>query len=242
MKKHILVILSMLIFSTGLACVEAKTVSNPTVNSAIKMYKAQNYSQCYNTLSDVVQRDPSNVLAYYYLAMSAAQIGKRKEAIENYSRVLTLSSDPQLSRYAEKGKRCLETPEMCHEESVETELDKFIQGSYGNGFSETVQSQYEKMQIDSLKREINNNKDIEPQKFKDYKDFSSQAPTNDEIVNALRTLQRAGLSDVNNFSELSLLNNSRGNSDMLLNMFSAKDAAAFSPQLIQSLLTNQMGF
>ena len=240
MKKQILVILSVLICSMGLTCVEAKTNSNATVNSAIRMYKAQNYSQCYNTLTNIVQQDPSNALAYYYLAMSAAQIGKKSEAIENYNKVLTLSTDPQLERYAKKGKRCLENPIQCNEETVETELDKFIQGPYGSGFSDEVRSDYEKQLIDNMKREINRNKDIAPQKFKDYKDFSSQAPTNDEIVNALRVLQRAGLTNIGNNSELSLLTGSRSENDILLNMLTGQGTSTMSPQVIQSLLTNQM--
>ena len=45
-------------------------------------------------------------------------------------------------------------------------------------------------------REMNRGNDVEPQKFREYKDFSGEVPTNDEIVAALRTLQRAGLSDI----------------------------------------------
>ena len=97
-----------------------------------------------------------------------------------------------------------------------------------------------KQLIDNMKREINRNKDIAPQKFKDYKDFSSQAPTNDEIVNALRVLQRAGLTNIGNNSELSLLTGSRSENDILLNMLTGQGTSTMSPQVIQSLLTNQM--
>ena len=243
MKKHILAVLSVLICSMSLVCVDAKSTSNPTVSSAIKMYKAQNYSQCYDALSIVVKNDPSNALAYYYLAMASAQIGKRDEAIQNYEKVLSLAPDPQLERYAAKGKRCLETPEQCNEESVETELDKFIQSSYGTGLSDVVRSDYEKQKIENLMREMNRGKDVEPTKFKDYKDFSSQAPSNDEIVAALRVLQRAGLTNVagvNGVSELSLLTGSQNENAALLNMLTGKGTSNLSPQVIQSLLTNQM--
>ena len=93
-------------------------------------------------------------------------------------------------------------------------------------------------------REMNRDGDVTPQKFRDYKDFSSEVPTNDEIVAALRVLQRAGLSDVlnNNVNEMSLLtgNNELNNNNAMLNMLMGSGNSSLSPQVIQSLLTNQM--
>ena len=138
------------------------------------------------------------------------------------------------------------SPERCHEEENVDEFDEFVKKPYGSGFSEAVRSDYEKHKIENLMREMNRKNDIEPQKFKNYKDFSSEAPTNDEIVAALRVLQRAGLSNTvmgnNNLSELSLLTGGNQNSnDVLLNMLTGRSSdSALSPQVIQSLLTNQM--
>ena len=93
-------------------------------------------------------------------------------------------------------------------------------------------------------REMTRGNDVTPQKFKDYKDFSSEVPTNDEIVAALRVLQRAGLSDVlnNNVNEMSLLtgNNETNSNNAMLNMLMGNGNSSLSPQVIQSLLTNQM--
>ncbi len=246
MKKHILVLLSVLICSASIAMVDAKTAATPEVNQAIKMYKSQNYALCYKTLKDVTEKDPSNALAYYYLAMSAAQMGKREEAIENYTKVLSLSPGGQLYKYADKGRNCLTSPERCHEDENVDEFDEFVKKPYGSGFSEAARSDYEKHKIENLMREMNRKNDIEPQKFKNYKDFSSEAPTNDEIVAALRVLQRAGLSSTvlggSNMSELSMLTGgNQNNNDMLLNMLTGRNSdSALSPQVIQSLLTNQM--
>jgi len=249
MKKHILVLLSVLICSVSVAMVEAKTAATPEVNQAIKMYKAKNYAQSYKTLKLVTEKDPSNALAYYYLAMSAAQIGKRDEAIDNYTKVLSLTQHGQLNKYAEKGRTCLQFPERCHEDPAEQldELERFIKRPYGSGFSDEVRSDYEKQKIENLMREMNRGKEVAPQKFKDYKDFSSEVPTNDEIVAALRVLQRAGLENMvlgnNNISELSMLtgNQDINNNEMLLNMLTGRNnSSSLSPQVIQSLLTNQM--
>lgn len=247
MKKQILTILAVIICSMSMACVEAKTSATPAVNAAIKLYKAKNYSECYNSLKQVVAKDPSNALAYYYLAMASAQIGKKDEAIDNYAKVINLSQPgTQLEKYATKGKVCLETPDQCNaEEEQQTALDKFINRSYGSGFSIPVRSDYEQQKIENLMREMNRGKDVEPAKFKEYKDFSSSAePTNEEIVAAIRTLQRAGLGNIMNSgtSELSLLtgNYDRNNTAAIMNMLTGEGDANLSPQVIQSLLTNQM--
>lgn len=246
MKKQILTILAVLVCSMSIACVEAKNYASPEVNSAIKMYKAKNYTQCYDALKQVVAKDPSNALAYYYLAMSSAQIGKKEEAIENYNNVINLSPNGQLEKYAMKGKVCLENPEQCNADMDNlSPLDKFIKRDYGSGFSPQVRSEYEKQKIENLMREMNRGNDVAPAKFKDYKDFSSSVePTNDEIVAALRVLQRAGLTNVinNSSSELSLLtgNNYNNNNAAILNMLTGNGDSNLSPQVIQSLLTNQM--
>ncbi|MBR1775902.1 hypothetical protein IJ750_02360 [bacterium] len=251
MKKPLLLITSILVcaLSVNIAC--ARTTTSPALTSAIKMYKSGNYVQTYSVLSDITKKDPSNAVAYYYLAMTCVQVGKKSEAIANYDKVLNLSPSGQLGRYALKGKTCIETPDKCHEPLAnESEMDKFIHTKYGSGFSKEVRSDYEKQKIQNLMREMNRNNEITPNKFKDYKDFSSEVPTNDEIVTALRTLQNAGFGNMiigNNYnSDLSLLTGNQNNTNnfdmlnLLLNNNNKNDSSAMSPQLIQALLTSQM--
>lgn len=246
MKKYILILMTAIICASTMNFVSAKTTtSNSTLANAIRLYKAGNYSQSYIAFNNIVKRDPSNAVAYYYLAMTSAQIGKQDEAIANYEKVISLSPNGQLGRYATKGKTCLETPDKCHEESEESADDRFIQSRFGTGFSEKARGEYEKQKIENFMREMNRSNDVTPQKFKDYKDFSSEVPTNDEIVAALRVLQRAGLSDIlnNNVNEMSLLtgdNNEINSNNAMLNMLMGSGKSSLSPQVIQSLLTNQM--
>lgn len=245
MKKYILVLMATIICvsTMNFACAKSTTSSSALAN-AIRLYKTGNYSQSYIAFNNIVKRDPSNAVAYYYLAMTSAQMGKKDEAIANYSKVISLSPNGQLGRYATKGKTCIETPDKCHEESEESAEDRFIQSRFGSGFSDKARSEYEKQKIENLMREMNRGNDVNPQKFRDYKDFSSATPTNDEIVAALRVLQRAGLSDIlkNNVNEMSLLtgNNEINNNNAMLNMLMGSGNSSLSPQVIQSLLTNQM--
>ena len=242
MKKQILLLLSVMICSVSIYAVEAKTAATPAVNSAIKLYKIGNYSESYTSLTNIVKKDPSNALAYYYLAMASAQMGRREEALENYNKVLLLSPDGQLGNYARKGVICINEPEKCHEDidvSDDTAEDRFIKSSFGSGFSEKAKSHYERHRIENLMREMNVKDDVSPQKFKDYKDFSSEAPTNDEIVAALRVLQRAGLG--NSISDLSMITGAQyANDYAVLNMLNGKNDSSLNHQMIQSLLTNQM--
>ena len=206
------------------------------MSAAISLYKQANYSQCYEQLLDVIKKDPSNALAYYYMGMTAAQMGKYDEAISNYDKAITLSPDGNnLNRYAKKGKRCLETPDKCENALYDSIEERFILNKRGAGFTEEVRSDFERLKIENLMREMNRSDDMPMDKFKEYKDFSS-VPTDEEIVAAMRTLQRAGLGNfMNNNQEWSMLT---GNSmqNPMFNMM----GSSMNPQLIQALITNNM--
>lgn len=237
MKKKLLTLLSFLILSSMFGAVYSKTASNPDLVTAINHYKAGNYSQCYLQLENVIKNDPANALAYYYKAISAAQLGRANEAISNYERVLNLNpGNNNLSRYAKKGKRCLETPEKCEDSIFENVDEEFIMNR-GSKFTDEVKGDFERLKIEQLMREINRRDNIEPQRFKEYKDFS-HVPSNDEIVAALQTLKRAGLDNLynNNYSDLSLLTGNQEHNTMLNMMGSS----SLNPQMIQALLMNNM--
>ena len=245
MKKKILTALSILILTAAMNVSYAKTTIGADLAAAIKMYKAGNYTECYVKVDKAIAKDPSNALAYYYKAMSATQIGKKDEAIENYQRALNLA--PQKSnvhKYAEKGKRCIETPDKCQEPEYTDEIDKFIRNTRGQRTTDEVKSDYERLKLENLMREINRKDDVPPAKFKEFKDFSSMnnsndaVPTNDEIVAAMRTLQKAGLFNTYNnmYSDLSVITG-QPNQNAMINMMGNSN---LSPQVIQALLTNNM--
>ena len=238
MKKKLLLLLGMLLISSTINFAQAKSVSNSELSEAIKLYKLGNYAESYVKLDSVLKQDTSNALAYYYKAMSATQLGRKDEAIDNYAKAMSLSPDKNnLYRYAKKGKNCLENPDKCTSSMYSSAVEEFIQSKKGPKFSEEVRSDYERLKIENLMREINRSKEIDPQTFKEYKDFSN-IPTNDEIVAALRTLQRAGFGNLvnNGFSDLSILtgNNSQGQ------LFNFMGQSGLSPQLIQTMLTNNI--
>lgn len=257
MKKTVLVLLSILILSSAVSSVIAKpAVTNPATASAIKAYKSGDYTQAYTKLQKIVKDEPNNALAMYYLAMTNVQLGNKQDAITLYQQVALLSPNGVLGSYAKKGQKCIEYPLKCNEPdekssaSMDTEEDKFIKGAFGSGFSKEARGAYEKEKIESIKRRINRKEELTPSQFKDYKDFSSEVPTNDEIVSAIRTLQRAGLSDVinnNGYNGMSGIFGSDRVSNKseyeMLNLLLGQNKRGISnlnPQVIQSLLTTQM--
>ena len=238
MRKKRMLILGIALILSLYTVVFANDENSATLSNAIKLYKIGNYSQCYNVLEGVVKNDPSNPLVYYYLGMVNAQLGRGDEAVINYEKAINLTpKNNNLNRFARKGKRCIETPDKCEESLFDSLEDEFIQNKQGRKFSNEVQSELERLKIENLMREMNRNDAIEPQRFREYKDFS-HTPTNDEIVAALRTLQKAGFGNMisNGFSELSVLtDNSQQNS-----MFNMMNSSSLNPQLIQALFTNSM--
>lgn len=234
MKKCLLLSLFLMFATSNIAFSEYNIES--TLPNAIKLYKNGNYSQAYCILEDVVAKDPSNPLAYYYLAMTATQLGRKDEAISNYDKVLTLETkNSNLKRYAKKGKTCIETPESCHNAMYETVEEEFILKK-GVKFSDKVKNDYEQLKLENMMREMNRNDSIEPQKFKEFKDFSS-VPTNDEIVAAIRVLQKAGISNFVGNNDMYMLNNNNTRQDFMLNMLGSSGA---NQHLIQALLTNNI--
>ena len=238
MKKKLLLILSILLISSSFSCVSAKIDTELT--EAINLYKAGNYTGCHAQLTEFVKNDPSNALAYYYLAISATQMGKRELAIDYYNKTLSLvPRSSNLARYATRGKACVEDKDACKSSTYASIAEELLGGRAKEMSSPEVKSEFEKLKIENLMREMNRNNDIPAQRFKEFKDFSSmntnEVPTNDEIVAALRTLQRAGLGNIgNNYSDLSLLTGSQN--DNMLNLMGGN----INPQVMQALFTNNV--
>lgn len=245
MKKMALKILSIMILLASINVAYAKVkATSPATAQAIKYYKSGNYTQAYLACENIVAKDPSDALAQYYLAMSYVKLGRKSDAIAAYDRVISLSPNGIVGNYAQKGKQCIETPSLCHEPipvpgaENDTPEDKFIKGKFGSGFSHKARGVHEKEKIENIRRDMNRYDELEPERFKEFKDFSTQAPSNDEIVAAIRTLQKAGLSDTINFSNHNSFNKDY---DMLNMIFSNNGGTTnLSPQVIQSMLSAQM--
>jgi len=157
------------------------------LSSAIQKYKSKNYVGCIQDTMDLTKKDPSNAVAYYYMAISYARIGNRDKALDAYQKVIDLSTNTTLVEYAQKGTTCINDPEACkaNEASatnkIESELDKFIRS--GSSYSNEVKQKLQEIRTEQMKNNINTDAD---------QNIRSEMPTNDEIAEAVKTLAKAG--------------------------------------------------
>ncbi len=251
MRKHIF-LLGLAVLLAGVSVLDVQAKQKSDLNTAISMYKAGNYTGCIQTMEQVLKQDPSNAVAHYYLAISNAQAGRTEEAISHYDTVIRLNTQETLVRYATRGKLCLEDAEKC---AANATLDDFIHGNRGFDLTNAVKNSIETQKIESIRRDINDNKDIEPARFNQYKRFSSSAetaPSNDEIVAALRVLQRAGFNTPATvpYTDLSTIyagivpDNNSDSMTSLMNILSSTSAKnngkSVDPRILQSIMTTQM--
>lgn len=281
MKKRLLLFLALLIIaSQGYTCAIAKTYNTSPVNIAIRKYKSGNYTGCLQDTLAIVKRDPSNAVAYYYMAMSYSKAGKKNEAIQAYQNVLNLKPNTVLFTYATTGKRCLETPDKCKEPDQSTEIDKMIAAPFGDGLSSQVRKDIEQKRLDAIRTEINTGKDVNNYDLRRFDATNNRSeaektdkvsqdpqPTNDEIVAALKVLNKAGLNpyaqatanpytqianpqnaELAQLNMLTGANNQQNSTSAMMNMIPYMLAQkngqgqnnGYTAQLMQSMMMNSM--
>ena len=177
---------------------------------AIEKYKQSDYSGCLQELLSYVIKEPADAVAFYYIAMSFANIGDNSAAVEAYQKVIDLTKDPKLSAYAVKGKDCLTNGPTCPNSETdpqkkggkgvdksaepsavnETEqLEKFINEAYGSGLSSEMEKQMKEETLKQIQESINKkdsleNSDVQRIKNFDNENSSSETDTRDKIANA----------------------------------------------------------
>lgn len=250
MKKQVF-LLGMALLLAGVCVSPVLAGNSQSVQEGIKLYKSGNYSGCIQYLETVLAKDPSNAVAHYYMALANTQAGRVDEAIDHYDTVIRLNSQETLVRYSKRGKLCLEDFEKC---STTSTLDEFIRDR--QTMTNSVKNTIETQDLDSLRRDINDNKEIDKARLKKFKRFSyndqEAMPTNDEIVAAMQTLQRAGFapqmsagySDISGLYASSYPQASGNAMDNLMNLMSkyggANQNEKVDPRLIQTMMTSQM--
>lgn len=221
MKKQLIYLIAAIFIFAQTACCSFASGSQSAVKIAAKKYKTGNYTGCLQDCLNIAYRDPSNALAYYYMAMSYAQAGQKDKAVSAYAKVLALKPNAILAEYATTGKRCLETPDKCILDDGSTsatspDLDKMIYAQYTGGLSNSVLKDLDQKQLDNIKNDINNDKEIDDFELKKLNDASEQvkpteiiaeaqvnetgsstvekkAPTNDEVAAAVKVLRDVGV-------------------------------------------------
>lgn len=194
--------------------VNPKYYPNATMKSAIAKYKSGNYTGSLQELYTILKKDSANATAYYYLAMVYTKIGELDAAKSCYQMVINLNPNDTIVNYATKGKACLTDSAACGLETGLTdssgepldELDKFIQSPFGNGFSDELNNELREKQLKKIQNKMNRGIPLNEDDLKKLNEFNKSEgiktdklamaedmPSNDEIINAVQVLKRAGL-------------------------------------------------
>lgn len=195
---------------------------NANINSAMNKYKDGNYTGSLQELFSLTLKDPSNALAYYYMAMAYTHLDMQAEAIEAYEKVIALSSNEFLTQYAVKGRDCLTDGPACVKgnaedtigniqgdlKSEEKELDNFINSPFGSGMSQEMSEAVKRQELSNFKKTINKKQVLPPEDIQKIRDFDAKNShkssndddtikiaqvSNEEILQAVQTLKDAGL-------------------------------------------------
>ncbi len=271
LKKTIITMLSVVILSSNLAFAGIME----DITTGIEAYKQGNYTECITKMKGVAKEDPTSAIAYYYLGLAYTKIDEKISAVENYNKVINLGSDVTLVNLAKKGKNSVGTEKKVEKIEKQIEEIKEIEDEYNPIFSDTVVDTGKQKQ-DPVQNEPKTTKVI---KASDYAKAEKQTnnakfefdpnrePTNDEIVNAIKILQKAGLlqngaaaitgggAQMPNrmpqqmpqmdsraqqmYSMMQMMNNGNNNNGMM-NMMPYMNGGKVDPQVMQMMLMQQM--
>lgn len=201
LKIVLLLLLSIIIISSGVVFADEMQ----DLTCGIEAYKSGNYTECITKMKSVVQDDPTSAVAYYYLGLAYTKIDEKISAVQNYNKVINLGSDATLVALAKKGKQSIGGEKKV--EKIEKQIEEIeeVEEEYNPIFNDTVVDSGKQSKPQNQSETKTEPKTTKVIKASDYaqKDKAqsgakfefdpNREPTNDEIVNAIKILQKAGL-------------------------------------------------
>lgn len=256
MKK--LAILGLMIISLFVLSdrVFADIKDTDATKEAIEKYKERNFIGCISDLRMVTQKDPSNVIAWYYLGTSYMNIALNSEAHQAFDKVVQLNSVPQLTSYSIQAKLCMENPTRCDYQKLNNEeieqlkvnaadfLDKYIENKLKEETADL--SEIEKLiqgEYNLVHPEAKEFIDQEKLKMQQNEINVNQAYLNRDyqVIQMMDMLQEKN----NDLSKMTMLmnNNSNNNSyDEVLNYVEKSQNKEKSSQMLQMMMMQNSMF
>lgn len=239
---------------------------NASINSAVRKYQQGNYSGCLQEMISLTKKDSSNPIIYYYMAMSYTQTGNKDQAVKAYEKVIKLNSEKTLTQYATRGRDCLVGGPACgndtSSENTDKELDDFVSSPYGNGFSDQLNKQVKEEELKRIQKTINKKPELEEKDIQKIQEFDEKSElkddnriaqvTNDDVLAAIETLKKAGVTVSinsypmdNQYNELSMFLGNNNNNNSMMNMVpylmaQNQSGKNIDPQIIQAMMMNSM--
>jgi len=281
------IILTFFIIFIGMTCFAEQADDNLVLG--IEAYKQANYPVCIEKMKSIVNDDPTSVVAYYYLGLAYTKSGQNLLAVQNFNKVININSDSTLTTLARQGKKSIKSAESIEKqineitEEIKSEETPNDTEEYNPIMNDGVTNnagvrRSEKGDTKTSTKKNNNNvsqgstqspsaqQTSRVISAKDYQNTNSQ-PTNDDIVNAIRVLQKAGLLQngamgltgggnpyqqqmpmvdpkVQQMNAMLMMmnngNNNNGYGNMMQMLPMMQNGGKVDPQIMQMMLMNQM--
>lgn len=150
MKKLVilgLIVLNMFMLTNTVFAVQ----DDEATKRAIEKYKERNFIGCISDFKIITEKDPSNVVGWYYLGNSYMNIALKAQAHQAFDKVVQLNSVPQLTSYSIQAKLCMENPARCDYQNLSLEeidqlkvdpsgfLDKYMADKMNTGNTDFVE-------------------------------------------------------------------------------------------------------
>lgn len=260
---RVLIIIAIFIFISGGSGYAGEAFSTA---DGIQAYKNGKYEDCITNMKAVVKNDPTSAIGYYYLGLAYAKTGRNILAVQNYNKVISLGSDKTLIDLAQKGKACVGGKKITAIETQLEDIEEEIKENINTPKTEKLSPAELKAKYEQkISKPANENKSGTSTVIKasDYQKANTP-PTNDEIVNAIRVLQRAGLlqngvsglaggtqagfnpemdSKTQQMNAMLMMMGQNGNNNNgMMNMLPLMNngSGKINPQMIQMMMMNQM--
>ena len=160
-----------------------------SISDVIDLYQKGDYKNCIIKGNETIKEDPTSVLSYYYLALSYSKLNNKEQALKNYNKVINLGSDRTLTNLAKSAKNKLQEKEKTKQVTGVGDMLIDPDEVKKKELSGEAIVQEKKQPQKEVQKEI---KQVAQKQEKNEKKTDGQ-PSNDEIVNAIRVLQKAGL-------------------------------------------------
>jgi hypothetical protein len=231
------------------------------ISDGINAYKNGKYDVCIETMKSIVKNDPTSVMGYYYLALAYTKTGKDVLAVQNYNKVINLNSDSTMTALAKQGKEKLGNKKVnAIEEQIEDIEEEYNPILNDEAVNNKVEPQTQEAEVKTT-TVIKASDYAQAQTKQNTPNTSpNREPTNDEIVNAIKTLQKAGLLQngamgLNGgmtpsmpmdsrtqqmYSMMQMMNNGNNNNNMMQMMPYMNNGGKVDPQMMQIMLMQQM--
>lgn len=201
----IYLLLFALIFSGGLAFASAaQEVPSSLMYQAVNKYKNKDYTGCAQDMDYVIKNSKPTDIAYYYKALSYAQLGMIDEARSAYETARSMSTNRALIDYSTQAIEaidCMNGGDGCSSSSgdpnaegaVSDDITNFIKSE--EFLHDDVKKNLQSKTIERAKSEINNGKKPTEKDLK-YLNNNDNMPTDKEIADAVRTFSKLGINPI----------------------------------------------